>query len=255
MRIRAWIIAGAISVSASVSAQTQLTQATSLQLRSFDPSEPRLSDAQKMWALALTGILTERNRERHDLLGGEERTAKNIRQQKQILQKWWGTQSRQDLLESLQWIDQGGHRQKFDQVGAAVAKLSDEKFNEYLVKLENNPQVLQQLQTSRKYYRHIGRKSILGWDYGRFISLCRWGYLVEYINDNEAWNCIMPAARLLQGVFASWKDLGENYLIGREFWSYEETKRRGQYFRAAYQKLLDDPNSPWNRMRWDLSLQ
>ena len=36
----------------------------------------------------------------------------------------------------------------------------------------------------------------------------------------------MPAARALQSHFTSWRDLGENYLIGREFWSRSETQGR-----------------------------
>jgi len=251
MRTIVWTLAAIIVGSASLAAQTNET----LHLRSFDRSELHLTDTQKAWALALTGVLTERNHERHDLLGGAERTTEDIRRQKRILAMWWNVQSREDLFKALQWIDQEGHRQEFDQVGAAVAKLTDEKYKEYLLKAQNDPQALQKLKTLRKYYRQMDRKGILGWDYCRFISLCRWGYLVGYINENEAWNCIMPAARLLQKTFASWKDLGENYLTGREFWSYTETKNSGQYFRDAYQSLLDNPNSPWNRLVWNLNLQ
>ncbi|NTW28513.1 MAG: DUF1266 domain-containing protein [Coriobacteriia bacterium] len=32
----------------------------------------------------------------------------------------------------------------------------------------------------------------------------------------------MPAARLMQSTFSSWKDLGDNYIIGRSFWTMDE---------------------------------
>jgi len=65
----------------------------------------------------------------------------------------------------------------------------------------------------------------------------------------------MYAARILQRAFSSWRELGENYLIGREFWSLTQTKQDGDQVRAAYDRLLNDPNSPWNRISWTLSLQ
>ena len=75
-----------------------------------------------------------------------------------------------------------------------------------------------------------------------------------YLTEDEAWDRIMPAARRLQRTFDSWKDLGENYLIGREFWSQEETERNGPLYREVYQHLLDDSASPWNRCAWNLDL-
>ncbi len=64
----------------------------------------------------------------------------------------------------------------------------------------------------------------------------------------------MPAARALQSHFTSWRDLGENYLIGREFWSRSETRQSGDLYRAAYQTLISYPGSPWNRNPWGLKL-
>jgi hypothetical protein len=65
----------------------------------------------------------------------------------------------------------------------------------------------------------------------------------------------MPKARLLQQTFESWKDLGENYLIGREFWSLERTKASGWYFQQAFKELLQNPESPWYTLSWELNLR
>ena len=78
--------------------------------------------------------------------------------------------------------------------------------------------------------------------------------MAGYFTEEEAWSRITPAARKLQKTFYSWKDLGQNYLIGREFWSYEETEKNGHLYRDAYQRLLDNPVSPWNIYPWDMEL-
>lgn len=71
-----------------------------------------------------------------------------------------------------------------------------------------------------KYKDEFGEKSIAAWDYDRYISLCGWGYIAGYLSEEEAWQRIMPAARLLQKTFESWIDLGKNHVVGREFWSW-----------------------------------
>ena len=139
-------------------------------------------------------------------------------------------------------------------MGAAVEALGDEQFREVQTKAQRNEELSHRIQIAKQHYKRLGPKSLLGWDYGRYVFLCRWGYFVGYITEEEAWHRIMPVAAKLQKTFDSWKDLGENYLIGREFWSLSQTKRDGQLYRDAFQRLLSDPASPWNRYPWNLDL-
>jgi hypothetical protein len=78
---------------------------------------------------------------------------------------------------------------------------------------------------------------------------------VGYFTEEEAWEKIMPAARMLRQHFSSWKELGENYLIGREYWSYRVTKANGTQYKNIVHKLLQDPASPWNLCPWNIDLQ
>lgn len=212
--------------------------------------------AQKNWALAASAILTERNGQRHDLLGGSERTEANVKAWKQIMSDWWGINSRADLFTVLKWLDEGGHRQDFEQLAEFSRSLSPAQHKDLRRRLQSgdDDKALYQLAMVDKYADRLGKKSLLGWDYARYIALCRWGYLVGYLSEEEAWERILPAARTLQGAFDSWKDLGENYLIGREFWSTQQSQKDGHLHRAAFQKLLADPGSPWNRYAWELTL-
>jgi hypothetical protein len=100
----------------------------------------------------------------------------------------------------------------------------------------------------------LGDKSLWGWDYSRDICLCRWGYMAGYITEEEAWKRIMAVARILQSKFASWEDLGRNYLIGRQFWSYKHTEEGEYLYEDAFMRLFDMPSSPWNKYPWDLPL-
>ena len=217
------------------------------------PARTPLSPAQA-WALATSGVLWERNRDRHDTLGGMEPTAENINRIKQVLSQWWDITSRDTLLEQLEGLDGGGHRREFEEMGPYVESLSGERYREVVARAQQNEELSHRMQIVKQHYGALGRKSLLGWDYARYVFLCRWGYFVGYLTEEEAWDRIMPVAGMLQRTFESWKDLGENYLVGREFWSLAQTKRDGDLYRESYQRLLTDPASPWNRYPWNLDL-
>lgn len=210
-------------------------------------------EKQRRWALAATAILTEYNHESHDLLEGVERTQENINKHKMLLNYWWGIDSREDLFFLLEWLEQIGHRKRFGEMGQYMNTLTKEEFNRMLRGL--NKEDRSSWEIVLNHWARLGKKSLIGWDYCRYIHLCRRGYLLGYLNEIEAWNLIMPKTHLLQAAFESWRDLGENYLIGREFWSFERTEASGEFFHRAYEKLLGNEESPWNTIPWDLDLR
>ncbi|MGB3477850.1 MAG: DUF1266 domain-containing protein [bacterium] len=221
----------------------------------FLSCERRPTDEQKLWALAAAGVLAEVNGDRHDLLAGCEPTLEELEEQKLSLVRWWGIETREDLFSSLQWIEQSGHRKHFDEMGSYLPTIArtEEQYNKMIAQIED-PELINEWNVVLRNWHYLGKKSLIGWDYSRYIHLCRRGYLLGLINEKEAWDFIMPVAQLLQQTFDSWEDLGENYLIGREFWSYARTKENGWYFLKAHERLLADSTSPWVTIPWDLKL-
>lgn len=223
---------------------------------SVDNSQTTITPRQA-WALACAAVLNERNHARHDLLGTKDRTQKNIKDSKRFLVvSGWDIKNKADLLDSLTWIDNGGHRKDFKRLGQKVRALTDtdEEYRKLLVELRTDHETLNRIKVAAQYYEALGDKGLFGWDYSRYICLCRWGYLAGYLSEEQAWKKIMPVAKLIQSKFDSWHDLGQNYLIGRQFWSYESTKLLGHLYEDAYLRLLDMPSSPWNKLPWDMDL-
>ena len=213
------------------------------------PSASPPSRAQKSWAIAASAILATFNREPLGTLssgGDPQRT-------KKLLRDWWGISSRDELLGALSWIEQGGHRQLFSALGARTAAASPEELKAALSHF--NAENANSVRVAHRYYGKYSNQSITGWDYGRYINLCRWAVSAGYLSEEEAWPRVMYAAAVLQQNFGSWSEFGENYLVGREFWSLHQTGVDGQAMRAVYQRLLSDPGSPWNRIPWNLPLQ
>ena len=209
--------------------------------------------AQRRWALGCAAVLTERNHDDHALLSGCNLTDRSQAEKRVILADSWGIHNRADLLATLASLKAEGHRANFEAVGRLVARL-DQATYERLLAAEEDPEASSKMEIARTYYPLLGAKSLYGWDYSRAICLCRWAYVAGYISEQEAWDAIMPLARVLQGTFDSWEDLGRNYLIGRQFWSHKETMKDGWLCEDAVQRLLDMRDSPWNQYPWDLDL-
>jgi hypothetical protein len=208
----------------------------------------------KAWAIACSAVLNERNHGYHDSLSTKDISTLNIKRTKDLLFDTWEIKSKQDLYDNLKWLDEVGHRIKFNTLGALLQKLGPQEYADLLKNHENDPQTTQQIVIAKEYYEQLGEKSLIGWDYSRYIILCRWSYTAGYIDEEEAWELIMPIARGLQKTFDSWEDLGKNYIIGRQFWSYEETQKYGFMYEEAFQRLLEMRSSPWNIYPWDMNL-
>jgi hypothetical protein len=155
----------------------------------------------------------------------------------------------------LDWLKFEGHRKGFDEMGRYVTAMTDAQFARAVTELQASPQSLHQVQVVRQYYSLLGSKSILAWDLIRYVSLCRWGYVVGYITDTEAWDQMMPVALRLQQTFDSWQDAQTDFLIGREFWSMDQSGQTGPSFRDIYERFLRESNSPWNTNPWNMDLR
>jgi Protein of unknown function (DUF1266) len=215
------------------------------------PVTPRSPHA---WALATTAITFEFNGDRHDLLTGVVATPEGQERGKHLLSQWWGVKNRDELLGMLNWLQFEGHRADFDELGRRVDDMNELEFMTTKAAVITDRQELNRLEVVRQNHRPLGQKGILAWDLVRFIALCRWGNLAGYLSDMEAWDHIMPAALRLQLTFSSWQDLQNDFLIGRQFWSVEQTQKNGERFRAIYEYFSADSSSPWNVDPWKMDL-
>lgn len=207
---------------------------------------------QQAWALAAAAVLAERNGALHDRLAGSNLTARDANEARRVLREWWGVTDRATLLESLEWLQKSGHRERFARTGQELAALTPAGRQALSGQRRWDLDLNQKLGVVEMHYEPLGKKSLIGWDLSRYIALCRWGYAAGYLTEADAWARIIPAARIIRHTFTSWRELGENYLIGRQFWSPAEHARTGHLYREALDRLLADLDSPWNRLPWQV---
>jgi hypothetical protein len=219
----------------------------------YDPNGGRkIVHGGKAWALACSALLIEHNWDKHDSLAPFRMKSSNIEKMKKGLSEWWDITDRKSFFETMQWIERSGHRKQFDYLGENTADLDLFEFT--ILCLQMIDKDCGNLVAAREWYPKLKSKSLIGWDFSRAIWLCRGAYVCGYITEEEAWDMIMHYAKILQKTFDSWDDLGRNYLIGRRFWSYAESRRTGYEFVEYYTRLTQMPTSPWRTLDWNMDL-
>ncbi len=217
--------------------------------------QPRTyTEGPQAWALACAAVLAEYNGHRHDLLEEQITDENGLAETKKLLDEWWGITSRKELLASLRSMEIRGHRAGFQKILNVVKSLPPEQINDYMARNCLTSESLRDFRVVLKYKDQVPEAGILAWDLSRLIMLCREGYALGWLTEEEAWTRIMAYARALQANYHSWEELGRNYLIGREYWSATQTRKSGERMRDAYRRLIEAPGSPWNRLPWDMKL-
>ncbi len=150
-----------------------------------------------------------------------------------ILAKWWDVGDAQGALSILQWLSEAGHRANL------VAELAD--LGAVGIS-EAKRRFLQENQPGLR--RHL----ILAWDLCRSIGFARTAVKAGFLDEATAWNFILPAARALRGEYGSWRELGDDYLLGYRYWDDHQQVESLMLTRVEW--LKHSPDSPWNTLDW-----
>ncbi|QSV47053.1 DUF1266 domain-containing protein [Geobacter benzoatilyticus] len=208
--------------------------------------ESSLTESQK-WALATSAIPKKANDMKLDVPGG----AADVKDLQEMLRSDWEIQDHKTALDAIKFLREQGHREEFNLVLKEISQSNQNEFNQLVSSYANQPEIQKQLQLVYKHKDTVGKKSIIAWDYCRLVYVAECAGRAGYLTEDEAWQEIMAAAKVIQATFTSWEEMGNNYLLGREFWagSSEPTVLVASKF------LLSDQKSPWVKLAWNQPLE
>jgi hypothetical protein len=209
-----------------------------------------LSEPQR-WALATSAIPKKANDMELDVLGGGVATKIYIIVIREMLERDWEITDRSGAIATIGWLKDQGHREEFDLMLQDISQLDDIGFDRLVKEYADDPEVRKQLKLVYSIKNTIGNKSIIGWDYCRIVYLAECCCVAGYLTEEEAWQEIMPATKVIQSTFSSWKEMSDNYLLGRKFWSGGSEPM----ITSAVKFLLSDKTSPWVNYAWNLSME
>lgn len=197
------------------------------------------------WALSTAAILTRINRDAPYLLGGGPKSSDaQVAAARQVLAESWGVQDIEKLRSTIEWLREQGHSAAYEKAQAECNQLLGQ-YGPNLAFEQHYPAESERYRFVQRFQQAIGPRSLLAWDAARVVSVAGWGFLAGYVEEQEAWSYILPAATLLQRAYGSWKELSDHYIYGLMFWggSPEASQR-------AQAELLQDDESPFNSIPW-----
>lgn len=213
-----------------------------------------LTALQKRWALAVSGFWAEMNQRDHAVIGISQRTPALVQAGRQNLAKIWGIYNPHDLHRRLEYYAKQGASQAFNRIARELTGASPVKAAQMKAIAAGNPQLLHQIDLVERFFSALGPKSLVGFDLARYVSLCRAAYNADYLSEAQVWELVYPQAITIQKTFSGWMELGNNYILGTSFMSFNEYEKEKSFLEETLRNLTSHTGSPWVQLPWNLDL-
>lgn len=214
-----------------------------------------------LWFNATYAPLTYSNGWNWRLPAGLEPTDENAALDRMLLSNSWNVTDRESALETVDSLIQEGHRSKcqecmdeLDEWG--LLELPEEEFAQKFLEMETEKNPGRYVIA---YYMHqwgLPAEYIAAWDLCRVNQLYADYYLCGYMSYEEAMDASLENSLDLQGMYDSWDDMMDSYMLGYQFWQGDigladdsPTEERYRYYEML-QKAEDGPYT----LDWDMEL-
>lgn len=199
-------------------------------LRSLPRSDPwnhgSALPESKRWPLLVT-VYPFLGRDPRQTLG-DPRSPAAVRIQ---LERDWDITDRESTHSTLEWLWDEGHRAQLQADLDTPHQASSPERGQFVI----------------AHRPALEKHHILAWDFSRLISVARGALTAGFLDEEEATSSIRAAAEALQGEYGSWKDLGDDYVLGQRYLDPESVDE--QHWHVAMVRWLQrDPRSPWRRV-------
>jgi hypothetical protein len=219
-------------------------------------NSPKYTEAGKLWAISLSAIIFDINDDRQDTLSGfvypnyiKSESVRNL------LERSWNINNKRDLFRSLEYLKYSGQTRTFFRLKHILTLETELTFEE----------IVDKYQLSRNHYNrmlHIYENwdlysdiQFVSWDWGRYVSVVRWGYGAGYLDEDEAYDLIVPVASLVQNRYSSWEEFGQEYVLGRMLFG-AGVENLDAYYKSSinsYKKMIS-PGGVWDKLLWNTQL-
>lgn len=141
--------------------------------------------------------------------------------------------SREEALDTLDWLALMGHRINFAIDAEVFKSLSQEEYDNVLANAEGIDKYMipYTLELDKKW----GERGILCWDMFRLSHVACWAYHAGYITKGEALDYIEVAANAVKENFNSWDEAVDNYLDGYAWWGRIDVSQENSKYHKRYQ--------------------
>lgn len=183
----------------------------------------------------------------------------------------WSIESREDALNTLKWLKDGGHQAIYalaypifvsenpqtwqSDVATAIGSSARYAGASEEVRQETQGRAIEMIANLDSVYRVIGDSvtpqylpahyaaGIAAWDLGRLVTVARLSFDAGFIDADECGEYVHFAGVETAKRFAAWPKFAMSYIIGRAVWGGNNMSLQGII--AIADDLSKDADSPW----------
>lgn len=223
-------------------------------LEQLEERKPRPVDHEGMrrFGVLLSGIVSTLNGHSLDGLKVGPKDDKNMGIVKAILEDW-NVGSRDNLIDVLTHLIQNGNTTDYatnlrviEEGGSTQNLLSDDMKRDEII-MSNSRFLFTEM-----YRDRFDKEMLRGWDLGRAANVTRWGYYMDYITEDEAWEFLDRIADECMKTFDSWTSFAQSYIFGSMFWNCpwgpEDCHEKARFLMLSIEHLLTE--GEWRDFPW-----
>ncbi|THF68783.1 DUF1266 domain-containing protein [Deinococcus sp. Arct2-2] len=164
---------------------------------------------------------------------------------RKALEDGWDIIDHTSALHSLAWLIDSGHRLPYLQVRQAVAEGEDLKGR------------AREAGVVKKWEEQVSGAGGAAFDLARAVDVAAMAHALGYLSETECWRILRQCRIIAQDLFGSWEVYGQSFLAGAEFWKSGGLMdgTRNKRYAGSIRWLMEDPQSPWRRDPWPVSVE
>lgn len=208
--------------------------------------KPKLTP-QQSYLLSFSGVLCAYNHYYLDRLEADNLSNKfGYLGSVKILDDSWSIKDKERLYKILIMLSGEGDRRDFELQAAQLAQIPPMELPAIMKEYKENASSAYGMYLAYFHQEMFLNEMLLSWDLTRIVLLIRAGYTAGYITEQYAWQLLerLNIAERMREKYDSWEQSFDHYLMGRNFWSYSETKSTGKTIDLAAMILSEMRNSP-----------
>ncbi|MDB5044467.1 MAG: hypothetical protein JWQ08_517 [Deinococcus sp.] len=164
---------------------------------------------------------------------------------RKALQEGWDITDHAGAVRALAWLIDSGHRLPYLQVRQAWAAGEESR---------GKPR---EVGVVTRWEAQVGEAGGAAFDLARAVDVAAQAHALGYLSQAECWRILRQCRVLAQETFDNWEAYGHSFLAGAEFWKsggLMDGPRQKRYAKSV-RWLLEDPQSPWRRDPWPVSVE
>jgi hypothetical protein len=164
--------------------------------------------------------------------------------ERDTLKSDWGIHDTDSAAEMLTWLLNEGHT-------ASLMQYLDARHRDVPAAASEDPEGIRLGAFLEDRREALERHRIRAWDLGRLIDTARSAHAAGYLDEEVAWEWLLLAGGRIRQMYTSWRDFGEDYILGAEFFG-EITRMSPEAHVTMVRWLMDEERSPWKRVAFPL---